>query len=205
MKGLLIKDFYLIKKTCKLFIIMILGIFAAAVFFPERAAVYMYAVILMGMLSHSLLTIEERDGSDKYYLVCPVTKKQLVGEKYLLAAIFIAVILTAIAILEVVKKTDLSVIVTILSLSASVGMIFPSISMPIMFRFGYAKGKILLMCLGGLIGICSAFLVNTSYFFADTLSLVLSGFLPLILIVCTSVIYLLSYLLSVKLYKNREF
>lgn len=205
MKALLIKDFYLMIKTCKLFLIMILAIFFMAVFFPERAAVYLYATILMGMLSHSLLAIEERDGSDKYYLICPVSKKQLVAEKYVLSVIFVAVISLAIAVLEVIKSTDINTVFFILSLVVSVGLVFPSISMPIMFRFGYAKGKILFMCLGGLIGASSAFIVNAGSFVADSLALELNGFLPLILIGGSVVIFALSCLLSIKLYQKREF
>lgn len=205
MKALLIKDFYLMIKTCKMFFIMILVFFVLGVFIPERSAIYMYAVIFMGMLSHSLLAIEERDGSDKYYLICPISKKQIVAEKYVFSAIMIAVIITAVAVLELIKKTNISTILFILSLAAAMGMIFPSISMPIMFRFGYAKGKIIFMCLGGLIGASGAFLVNAGSFFADSLALTLNGFLPLILITCSVAIFTLSCLLSIKLYENREF
>ncbi|MDE5965145.1 MAG: ABC-2 transporter permease, partial [Eubacterium sp.] len=93
----------------------------------------------------------------------------------------------------------------ILSLVVSVGLVFPSISMPIMFRFGYAKGKILFMCLGGLIGASGAFIVNAGSFVGASLALELKGFLPLILITCSVVIFALSCLLSVKLYQKREF
>lgn len=205
MKALLMKDFYLMIKTCKMFFIMILVFFALGVFIPERSAIYLYAVILMGMISHSLLAMEERDGSDKYYLICPVSKKQIVAEKYVFSAIMIAVIITAIAVIELIKKTNISTILFILSLAAAMGLIFPSISMPIMFKYGYAKGKIIFMCLGGLIGACGAFLINTESFFADSLALALNGFLPLILITCSVVIFALSCLLSIKLYENREF
>ncbi len=201
MKALLIKDFYLMIKTCKMFFIMILAFFAMGIFIPERSAIYLYAVIFIGMLSHSLLAIEERDGSDKYYLICPVSKKQIVAEKY----VFSAIMVTAIAVLELIKNTNMSAILFILSLAIALGLIFPSISMPIMFRFGYAKGKILFMCLGGLLGICGAFFVNANTFFANTLGLVANGFLPLILIFVSVAIFVLSYLISVKLYQKREF
>ncbi len=141
MKALLIKDFYLMIKTCKMFFIMILAFFAMGIFIPERSAIYLYAVIFIGMLSHSLLAIEERDGSDKYYLICPVSKKQIVAEKYVFSAIMVTVMITAIAVLELIKNTNMSAILFILSLAIALGLIFPSISMPIMFRFGYAKGK----------------------------------------------------------------
>lgn len=205
MKSLLIKDFYLIKKTCRMFLLMILAFFAVAVVTPQRNFMYLYDAIFMGMLSHSLLAIEERDGSDKYYLICPVSKKQIVAEKYILSAIFIAIISIPIALLEIIKKTDISEIALILSLVAAVGIIFPSISMPIMFRYGYAKGKIVFMCLGGLMGICGAFLVNSTYFFSDALAQAANGFLPLILIAGSALIFILSCLLSVKLYQKREF
>lgn len=205
MKALLIKDFYLMIKTCKMFFIMILAFFAMGIFIPERSAIYLYAVIFIGMLSHSLLAIEERDGSDKYYLICPVSKKQIVAEKYVFSAIMVTVMITAIAVLEMIKNTNMSAILFILSLAIALGLIFPSISMPIMFRYGYAKGKILFMCLGGLLGICGAFFVNANTFFADTLGLVANGFLPLILIFVSVVIFVLSYLISVKLYQKREF
>ncbi len=205
MKGLLIKDFYLMKKTCKFFLIVILAIFAAAVFIPEKSAVFLYAVLLTGLLPQSLLSIEERDGSDKYYLNCPVSKKQLVAEKYILSAIFIAVILIAIAVLKLIKSADMAATAVLLSLAASVGLIIPSISMPLMFKFGYAKGRIVFMCFGGLLGICSAVLVNAEVLFVDDLSMAFNGFLPLILIACSVLIFTLSCLLSIKLYQKREF
>lgn len=205
MKTLLIKDFCLMIKTCKMYFIMILAFFALSVFIPERSAIYLYAVIFVSLLSHSLLAIEERDGSDKYYLICPVSRKQIVTEKYVFSVIMITVISIAIAVLELVKKTDISTILFILSLAIAVGMIFPSLSLPIMFKYGYAKGKILFMCLGGAIGIVGAFLVNTESILADTLGLVMNGFLPLILISVSAVIFVLSCLISVQLYQKREF
>lgn len=205
MKGLLIKDFYLIKKTCRMYFLMILVFFAVAVFIPERSAVYLYDAIFMGMLSHSLLAIEERDGSDKYYLICPVSKKQIVIEKYILSAILISAVAVVIAVLELIKKTDLSEIALILSLVAAVGVIFPSISMPIMFRYGYAKGKIVFMCIGGAMGIGGAFLVNSTTFFSVAFAQAINGFIPLVLIVTAVLIFVLSCLISVRLYQKREF
>lgn len=205
MKGLLIKDFYLMMKTCRMYFLMILIFFVLAVVIPERSAIYLYDAIFMGMLSHSLLSLEERDGSDKYCLICPFSRKQIVIEKYFLSAILIAVVSAAIAGLEMIKKTNISEIMLILSLVAAVGIIFPSISLPIMFKYGYAKGKIVFICLGGLIGICGAFLVNTTPFFSDVLAQAVNGFLPLILIVSSVLIFVLSCLISVKLYQKREF
>lgn len=205
MKGLLIKDFYLMMKTCRMYFLMILVFFVLAVVIPERSAIYLYDAIFLGMLSHSLLSLEERDGSDKYYLICPYSRKQIVVEKYILSAILIAVIAAVIAVLELIKKTDISEIMLILSLVAAVGIIFPSISMPIMFKYGYAKGKIVFICLGGLIGICGAFFVNSTTFFSVNLARSINGFLPLILIVTSVLIFVLSCLISVRLYQNREF
>ena len=205
MKGLLIKDFYLMMKTCRMYFLMILVFFVLAVVIPERSAIYFYDAIFMGMLSHSLLSLEERDGSDKYYLICPYSRKQIVIEKYILSAILIAVISAVIAVLELIKKTDISEIMLILSIVSAVGIVFPSISMPVMFKYGYAKGKIVFICLGGLIGICGAFLVNTTTFFSVNLVQSINGFLPLILIVGSVLIFVLSCLISVRLYQNREF
>ncbi len=205
MKGLLIKDFYLIIKTCRMYFLMILAFFVVAVLVPERSAIYIYCVIFMGMLSHSLLAIEERDGSDKYYLICPVSRKQIVAEKYILSSILIAVISIVIAVLEFIKKTDIAEIAVIISIAVSVGIVFPSISMPIMFKYGYAKGKIVFMCMGGAIGLCGAFLINSTNFFSDILAQVINGFLPLILIAVAVLIFVLSCLLSVRLYQKREF
>lgn len=205
MKGLLIKDFYLMMKTCRMYFLMILIFFVLAVVIPERSAIYLYDAIFMGMLSHTLLSLEDRDGSDKYYLICPYSRKQIVIEKYILSAILIAVISAVIAVLELIKKTDISEIMLILSLVAAVGIIFPSISMPIMFKYGYAKGKIVFICLGALIGICGAFFVNTTSFFSGALAQSINGFLPLILIVGSVLIFVLSCLISVRLFKKREF
>lgn len=205
MKGLLIKDFCLIRKSCTLFLLMILAFLFISVVAPQKNFFYLYDAIFMGMISHSLLTFEERDGSDKFYLICPVSKKQIVTEKYILSAIFLAVYLTAVAVIEIIKGTELSVIALILSLVVSVGVVFPSLSMPIIFRYGYAKGKIVFVCLGALIGMCGAFLVNTTQFFSDVMAYALNGFLPLILIAGAILIFVLSCLISVKLYQKREF
>ncbi|MCM1115529.1 MAG: ABC-2 transporter permease [Clostridium sp.] len=204
MKGLLLKDFYLMRKTCKIFFIVVLVMFAAACFMPEHRHIYLYCVLLMGLLPQSLLGIEELDSSDEFNTILPVSKKQLVKEKYVLSFLLVLCVTVLIAVLELFMQTAFTQLFVTLAAAMALGLLFPSISLPFMLKYGHSKSKIILMCYGALIGVLCACFVNNESMSVTSLMVNVNCLVPLILIAVTAVVFVLSYLISVRVYQKRE-
>lgn len=202
MNGLLVKDLCLIWKNAKVFILMESIIFAFSAISPMNSNMYYYAFVLIGVLTNSLMGIEERDGSDKYFLFLPVSRKQIVAEKYVFSALLIAVPALLMIAIEFIKSTPVTQIAIMLMTVIVSGLIFPILCFPLTFRFGFFRSRIVFVCLGALLGACSAILVR---FPIDKFSKImnlqnLSAVTLLVLI-----LYLVSFLFSVKLYQKRDF
>lgn len=209
MKGLLIKDLCLIWKTSKMFILMLCVIFAFSAISPMNLNMYCFAFVLIGILTNSLMGIEERDGSDKYFLFLPVSRKLIVAEKYVLSALLISVPTLLMIAIEFINSTPLMQIAVMVLIAIVFGLVFPIICLPLTFRFGFFRARVVFICFGGLLGAGSAFIMSSSVFleifsieeFSKIINLQnLSAVTLLVLI-----LYVVSFLLSVKLYQKRDF
>ncbi len=211
MKGLLLKDFYLLIKKCK-YIFLLCVIYLGITLIPERDSFFnAFSVIFAGMIPYTLLTYDERDKWDKYVNTLPVSKSQIVGAKYIIGiiAIFIVILLNFICLF--IKSGSFAVSIMNVSVIMFVGVVFPSFSLPIVFKFGFAKGKIISSFLAAIIAITTAVYSNIVWVdsFDNEIPVRMNAldfglYLPVILFAVSAVIYTLSYLISVKLYEKRE-
>lgn len=211
MKGLLLKDFYLLIKKCK-YIFLLVVIYIAITLIPERDSFFnAFSVIFAGMIPYTLLTYDERDKWDRYVNILPVSKAQIVASKYIIGIIVISVVVLLNFICLFIKSGSFAVSVMNVSVILFIGVIFPSFSLPIIFKFGFAKGKMISTFLAAIIAISTAVCSNIA--FVDALgneipirmnALNFGLYLPVILFALSAVIYALSYLISVKIYEKRE-
>ena len=160
MKGLLLKDFISMKRQLKVTILIVLLYAVLAII--QRSFAYLSGMValLSIMLPITSLAYDEAAKWDKYALSMPISRKDLVWSKYCLGILsgLVGTLLSILASLcfllpqkTITLGETLLTAFTVLECS----MIILSIIMPILFRYGVEKGRILLMavvCLPILIG-----------------------------------------------------
>lgn len=153
MKGLILKDLLVLRKTALLYLIIEIVLLSASLFNPSMQLFStLYFIILAMMLPVTALAYDERAGWEKYALSMPVTRKKLVAGKYLLGLILLGISLLLMVIFIIFLYPWLSVYsvnytesVLMLVLAVAIGCLFLSVLMPIMIKLGTEKGRIVMM------------------------------------------------------------
>ena len=221
-KGLLKKDLYNLAsyKTSLIIVVLFCGI---AIIGTD--AIYWGSIIIgmiVGMISLSTFSYDEMAKSNRYILTLPVTRKEIVLEKYILAigaTIFgslLGFILTLLIgnIMNYVRPDRVIDISIETLLATTVGGFFgvsfiQAIQIPSIFKWGAEKGRIqmfIVLLFLVLIGTGVGFLINESGFTIDITKLesVLKNFGLAFLIILSLIMYFISYKISYEIYKNKE-
>lgn len=221
-KGLLKKDLYNLAsyKTTLIIVVLFCGI---AIIGTD--AIYWGSVvigIIVGMISLSTFSYDEMSKSNKYILTLPVTRKEIVLEKYVLAigATILGGILGFIVTLLVgnvmnyLRPDNLIDINIETLLATSVGGMFgisliQSIQIPSIFKWGAEKGRIqmfIVLFVLVIIGAIAGFLLKQAGLSVDIEKLenILNNFGLVALVLLSCLMYFISYKISYKIYKNKE-
>lgn len=200
MKGLLLKDYYTITKQIRIYL-LILVIFAFLPGFPA----FLFAIVYSSMLPITAIAYDEHSKWNRMAEMMPYSETELVLSKYVLG--YIAVVL--IWILSIVVQTVLELIAGIKGDSLTdpqyitlicVALGFEAVILPLMFKLGVEKGRIILIALAGGVTFCISF-------FGGKLSSIkaLEADPAGVMIISTAaaiIMNVLSVLLSVHLYKS---
>ena len=221
-KGLLKKDLYNLASYKTTLIIVVLFCSIAII---GTDAIYWGSVIIgiiVGMISLSTFSYDEISKSNKYILTLPVTRKEIVLEKYILAigATILGGVLGFIVTLLVgnvmnyLRPDNLIDINIETLLATSVGGMFgisliQSIQIPSIFKWGAEKGRIqmfIVLFVLVIIGAGAGFLLKQSGLSVDMekLESILNNFGLVALILLSGLMYFISYKISYKIYKNKE-
>ena len=174
------------------------------------------------MISLATFNYDEMSDANKYILTLPVTRKEIVMEKYILAIGatilggvlgFLLTILLA-NIMQYIRPNDVFNIDYESLLSTTIGGMFgisliQSIQIPSIYKWGAEKGRIqmfVLIFILIIIGSGLGFLLMKSNLDInmDALKKLFDNLGIIILIVSMIAIYYLSYKISYKIYKNKE-
>lgn len=209
MKGLLLKEWFVIWKQSKLMIIMALIYCGMAVagngfFFAG------FAVVFLSMLPIAAMGFDERSKWDHYAVTMPYSRKEIVVSKYILTALgsmtAVVLFIVSAAIKMIIEKstTGFMDLINQAVLMLSFGLLYSTISMPVMFKFGVDKGRLwlILITVLAIAGVGSLL----SFFESDAsqIMLFIQKLSPFVLPVITIGLLALSALISVKIYENRE-
>ena len=211
MLGLLYKDFYIIGK----YSIQLISVIAVFFIFTvssgsDLASLFpVYFSMLSTMLLLSNMAMDEQKNWNLYALTQPITRKVLVGSKYILGIIISVVSLVAVLLLIysaslISGKPLTSDEIYIALISVSTFYIIASFLVPLVYKFGVEKARlaILAICfLPTLIVILSTKL-NFSLSILITLS---PTTLSIIYVVFITVLYILSFLISSYIVKNKDY
>jgi hypothetical protein len=94
MKGLLVKDFILVKNQCKTLLAFLALGFLMSLSMQDNAGV-VYMVMIISMFSLSTIGYDEFDNGFRFLFTLPTSRKAYVREKYLFYIIFLIVGLVA--------------------------------------------------------------------------------------------------------------
>lgn len=145
MKGILIKDGIVLKSQAKSFIFVYAVWGVMAVMYKNFYFLSGFICILTLMVPLNTMSYDEKAGWDKYVLTMPVSRKNMVIGKYVVGIISgaVAMLLSVAAALFVGEKI-LEVLISCAAVFA-VSVMMISVVLPIIFKFGVEKGRLVFM------------------------------------------------------------
>jgi len=203
MIGLILKDFINLKKQSKM--IGVLAIFYLIFSKATNNNSMFGAIMLMifAMMPITALSFDEKANWDKYGLTMPVSRTQMVLSKYILGIILslFALILNFIAQILLGTEMNIENIIIILVIFG-ISIVFISLMLPIIFKFGVEKGRMLMFVV--LMLPTMIILLFKDFIKAPPSDEVIEKALyalPVVIIV----ILTLSILMSINIYNKKEF
>lgn len=209
MKGLLLKDFYMARKYCRAYLLIVL-VFALASPFTGGNNLFMlfYPCILASMVPVNLLAYEAQCKWEPFAGTLPYSRCQLVSAKYLTGLISAGLVLVLSGIAQIIGMLSdggfrAEEFLSLMAALALTGCVVPAITLPLIFRFGVEKGRIVYLVMVGLFcGISAvASIVLPDNIFAQAASF--TPALPLAFLAAVG-LYALSWFLSTRFYGKRE-
>lgn len=207
MKGLLLKDFYMLKKYYRTYLLIVVVFTAASLVGDDNMFFTFYPVLLCGMIPVSLLGYDERSRWIEYSGTLPYTKAQIVSSKYIigLSAQIIVLLVTGIAQgIKMSKNGGLFANNYFLALMLGIFIMaaFSSFCLPFIFKFGMEKGR---MAYYVMIGFICAGGWGASKLLKGGLKIGTQVNAVLLMLALAGIgIYVLSWYLSIVFYKRRE-
>lgn len=203
MKGLLIKDFKMIKRL-GIFLILISAVFFIMSVLSDGVWFFSYqSILLLSVLPTTIIAYDEQANWHKYEIILPISRAKIVLEKYLLTLIMVipAIIIENI-ILYFNKNINASDILNLASMMLLMGTIIPIVILPITFRFGYLKSKFISLFIICFIAAAMGSITSAASEF--TQANFVAKMDSYMLVVITIILFIASFGLSVALYKKRE-
>ncbi len=204
MKGLLRKDLIMIWKYGKMLLLMsVIFLFAGMLSDDENFFFVVYPVLLAGVLPATMISYEERWGWNSYCDAMPLSRRTVVSARYVATLLCFLVLYAltllgqAVALLPKGRSADLLQLAMILP---GFGLTPPSVMIPIMLRWGVEKGRIAYFIIVGGMVAGGLTLFNSIRDVAAQMPL---GFLTAS-IPGAVLLFAFSWLLSIRLYENRE-
>ena len=207
MKGLLLKDWYMMKKYCRYYLFVSIGFIILSMISSGNMFFVFYPCLLCGMIPVNLLGYDERSRFTEYVGTLPYTKTQIVSAKYLIGLFMQIAMLTVICITQGVKMSiegtfvmkEFLVLMMLLLVMASVAS---SLTLPFIFKYGVEKGRGAYYVMIGVV--CAGSIIATTIFKEGLQNEIqLNAVLPIACIVGVA-IYVVSWCLSIMFYKKRE-
>ncbi len=206
MKGLILKDLLNLRSTFKMLGAMI--VFFAVAFLREgNSFVFGIIILMFAMMVVTTISYDDLAKWDAYALTMPVTRAEMVLSKYLVMALLntlgaVLSLIVGVAGSIIMRKSFDLEILTIIGLIYLIAFIFGSVIIPLIYKFGTEKARLMLF-------LC-ALLPTALILLVEQLDVPLpttgNPWIYLILLVACSVIgVILSYLISLKIYTKKEF
>ncbi len=206
MKGLLLKDWYMTKKYCRTHFVIAIIFLAVAIGEVNNLFFLTYPCIFIATIPTVLLSYDERCKWDEYCGTLPVSKAEVVSEKFIFGLLVTLpiIILTGIVQAIILKRagtSDFAYVLEIVSILLLASALVTSFTLPFMIKLGVEKGRIAYYVMIGLATALAVFLPDIVS--ADLSKEVNIGFAPFAILAAV-LLYAASWYLSIVFYKKRE-
>lgn len=199
MKGLLLKDYYMTVKYCRMLILMVL-IFAAVSAVSNSIFLISYPFIIAGVLPVSLYAYDEKSGWCSYADAMPYSRAQQVSAKYISALVFICLVMLICTVGKALTGDSFIEDFSLLVMLCGTGLLSAAFLLPFVLKFGSEKGRwayyavIIIAC------VIAAAVFDTG----SAVALELTGAAAACILAGCVLLFGLSWLLSIKIYEKRE-
>ena len=210
MKGLLYKDFLMAWKYCKMYLVITLAFLVLFFFNTDSGLFIIYPGILIGMIPINLLAYDEHSRWKIFSQSLPYSKDKVVSAKYLVGLIPTTIFTVLVSLVygisrQMENRFSLSEMGAILFVVFFLPLLFSAFSLPLVFRFGTEKGRMV-----SLIGVAAACGVTFAYgsFRKASYTISMPTITPAIFLIIGAIIlalYVLSWKLSIALYQKNTF
>ena len=213
MKGLLIKDYYILWSQKRTFLIFL---FIALMFLignDDPAGAVSYCLFITTFLSLTTISYDDHENGLAFLMTLPPGRKTYVTAKYVFCLInsvtaWFVLILLGCALVSSKNSTDFLTLFTEMFLLLLSCIIVSSLLMPLHLKYGAEKTRfVLLGCLGFIIGL-GLILSKMGAPFGDLLDSVTGISLPaagITLTLAAVLIYAASYVIALKVVEGKEF
>ena len=207
MKGLLVKDWYMVKKYCRAYLLIAIVFIAISFFSNDNMFFVFYPCLLCGMIPVNLLAYDERSHWMQYSGTLPYTKTQIVSGKYLIGLLAQLTVLAATGIAHGVKMYAagnfvLGDFAVLMLLMLIVSTLSSSICLPFVFKLGVEKGRTAYYVMVGFV--CGASVLASSILRGQLMGEIQPNLILGLLAIVGISVYILSWYLSVMFFKKRE-
>ena len=207
MKGLLLKDWYMMKKYCRSYIFIADVFIAVSLGSNDNMFFVFYPCLLCGMIPVNLLSYDERSHWMQYSGTLPYTKDQIVSAKYLIGLFAQVTILIVTGIAQGIKMMlagnfvfgEFAVLMLLVLIIAA---FTSSITLPFMFKLGVEKGRTAYYVMIGFV--CGASVFASSFLRGQIVAEIQPNTLLAALAVAGIGVYILSWYLSIVFFRKKE-
>lgn len=192
----------------KILLVMIFG-YQAAYAFGALSFLGTLTIVLGGMLAYNSISMDERDGWNRFVLTTGYSRKEYVLSKYLLAIAGTVICSMTLGIFSVIGKNLGKIgmensLLSILPVLMAGTVIMLSIALPLSFWFGMEKARLLSILIIALaFGFVGAFSAITE----ENGELLFGGWngIGLMAVLLSVMVLMVSVLISLKVFDRREF
>lgn len=207
MKGLLLKDWYMMKKYCKAYLVIAIVFIAVSFVSDENLFFVFYPCLLCGMIPVNLFGYDERSRWTQYCATMPYTKAQIVSAKYIIGLLTQVVLLAVIGAVQLTKSIFVgdpgigergALMLMVLAIST----LSSAIPLPFLFKLGVEKGRIAYYVMIGFV--CGAAVLASGLVQGQLTAEARINLVVVVLAAVGIMLYALSWYLSIVFYKRRE-
>jgi len=146
MKGLLLKDIINLKSQGKVMAALLMFYIFLALSSNNNAMFGGIVSVIAAILPITALSFDEKARWDKYALSMPVSRTDMVISKYLLGFLLLGCAFLINMLFNIFASTDTIKEVFILAyILLAIGLVFLSLVLPILFKFGVEKGRLFIL------------------------------------------------------------
>lgn len=217
MKGLLIKDFRLMKGQKNFFFVIVVISVGMAAFSEDLSFMMSFLPFVLSLFTLSTISYDEFDNGNAFLFTLPVSRAGYTIEKYCLALLlgggaWVLSVLLAMGAVILRETASLSETVMMAVMMLPPLIVIQAVMIPFQLKFGGEKGRIALIGVFGLLSVIGIAAVKATRMFGidiedmlGILSAASMGTIVAALMVIAVILLLISVKISISIMKNKEF